>query len=143
MRDPETRQDAEHRLANLVSRWVSARDEKAIAMKEHNDGIKAIEEAIEGLSAQIQGGGFQGSLPFDPDGRTSEKVDQLAAIAKQHGVTGAERREDGSTVVKMGKDWTLTVPPTKNSGTLAGDVVEGIATAGLAVEAGKGRGGAR
>jgi len=53
-----------HRLANLVSRWVSAREEKAIAMKEHNDAIKALEESIEKLSAQIEGGGFQGALPF-------------------------------------------------------------------------------
>ena len=64
MSDPTTRQDAEHRLANLVSRWVAARDDKAADMKTHNDGIKGLEEAIETLSAQIEGGGFQDSLPF-------------------------------------------------------------------------------
>jgi hypothetical protein len=59
------RQDAEHRLSNFIAYWVRAREDKAEAMAEHNKVIKDLEETIEALSAEIQGGTFQPTLPFD------------------------------------------------------------------------------
>lgn len=141
MADVTSRQDAEHRLANLVAQWVAVREEKATTVAEYNADIKKLEEAIEKLSAEIQGGGFQAGLPFDPDApATGAQMERLAAQARAAGITGAERREDGSTVVKMGEDCTLTIPPARPGDTGgAGAVIAGVAAAGLAVEAGKGR----
>jgi len=65
MTSSPTRQDAEHRLASLVASWVKTCDEKAGVMAEYNKDIKALEEAIEKLSAEIQGNAFQPTLPFD------------------------------------------------------------------------------
>jgi hypothetical protein len=59
------RQDAEHRLASLVAAWVKTCEEKAGVVSEYNKDIKGLEEAIEKLSAEIQGGTFQPTLPFD------------------------------------------------------------------------------
>ena len=59
------RQDAEHRLASLVASWVKTCEEKAGVVSEYNKDIKGLEEAIEKLSAEIQGGTFQPTLPFD------------------------------------------------------------------------------
>lgn len=61
----DTRQDAEHRLANLVSRWVNLREEKSTTVREYNEDLKKLEEAIEKLSGEIQGGSYQASLPFE------------------------------------------------------------------------------
>jgi hypothetical protein len=58
------RQDAEHRLANLVAQWISAREQKAADVAEHNEAIKGLEEAIAELSAEIKGGQFQPTLPL-------------------------------------------------------------------------------
>ncbi|MCJ7442085.1 MAG: hypothetical protein MUO25_10980, partial [Thermoanaerobaculaceae bacterium] len=60
-----TRQDAEHRLASLVAAWVKTCEEKAGVVSEYNKDIKGLEEAIEKLSAEIQGGTFQPTLPFE------------------------------------------------------------------------------
>lgn len=59
-----TRQDAENRLGSLVAAWIKTREEKTGVVAEYNKDIKALEESIEALSAEIQGGAFQPSLPF-------------------------------------------------------------------------------
>jgi hypothetical protein len=76
MKANASRQDAEHRLANLVASWVRAREEKAVAVREHNDGIKSLEESIEKLSAEIQGNAFQPSLPFDEPQKAANALDE-------------------------------------------------------------------
>lgn len=61
----QSRHDAEHRLSNFIAYWVRAREDKAEAMADHNKVIKDLEEAIGKLSAEIQGGTFQPTLPFE------------------------------------------------------------------------------
>ena len=71
-----TRQDDEHRLARLVADWIAAHEEKAVAMREHNDVIKKLEEAMGQLSSAIQGGQYQASLPFEEAEKPAIALDE-------------------------------------------------------------------
>ena len=71
-----TRQDDEHRLARLVADWIAAHEEKAVAMREHNEVIKKLEEAMGQLSAAIQGGQYQASLPFEESKKPAIALDE-------------------------------------------------------------------
>ncbi len=106
MRNPN-REDAEHRLANLIAQWVRAREDKAEAMAEHNQGIKALEESIEGLSAQIQGGQFQPSLPLgpaiqladtDPDVQAAKAAESEISSDGGGATPGQPERKDAQSV---------------------------------------------
>ena len=67
----EERHILEHRLAELVEAWSAAREAKRLAMQEHNEGIKELEEQIDGLlgeirtEARVEAAGVQ-RLPFGP-----------------------------------------------------------------------------
>jgi len=71
-----TRQNDEHRLARLVADWLAAHEEKAVAMREHNDVIKKLEEAMGQLSSAIQGGQYQMSLPLEEAEKPAIALDE-------------------------------------------------------------------
>ncbi len=71
MPENTVRQTLEHRLAELVEEWSAARMAKRLVMQEHNEGIKDLEEKIDGLldelrtEARVEAAGLQ-RLPFGP-----------------------------------------------------------------------------
>lgn len=96
-----TRQEAEHRLAGYVSEWIAECEQKALAMKEHNDAIKAIEVRIEELSAEIEGGAYQLGLPFGRDKAVEATEKFIASVPADSSVTVSA---GGESVTITGKD---------------------------------------
>ena len=89
MTNNPTRQNDEHRLARLVADWLAAHEEKAVAMREHNDVIKKLEEAMGQLSAAIQGGQYQMSLPLEEAEKPAIALDESDPDVQAAKATGS------------------------------------------------------
>jgi hypothetical protein len=108
-----------------VREWLQTKDEKAEVDAAFNEILKKAEKRIRVLAKD---------LTDDASGQQRLPLEDLAADAARLGVTGAERKADGSTVVHMGDRTTVTIPRSSNP------VLNAMADAGEAVEAQKASG---
>jgi hypothetical protein len=90
-----------------VASWVKTREEKTGVVAEYNKDIKGLEEAIEALSAEIEGNAFQPSLPLGPETVT---LNEKLAVAHTPTVTLDDSDPDVQAV-ERGAPFDEALPP--------------------------------
>jgi len=88
-----------------VKEWLETKDEKAETDRAYNESLKKIEQRIRTLSRDLaQEAAGQQRLPFEG---SAPDLERLALEARLHGITKAERNDDGSTTFTVRSDGGL------------------------------------